>query len=123
MEITAEEYEKLFTAEVPDVKICLHELKIQPVGVEIDGDKHVGYIARLAGHGADGKPMTVDFVATEDVLQETMTRFIEAGMTAAFVRAMNDAEKTGDPSPALAMLVDLSAVMAGTETESKEIEK
>ena len=125
MEITAEEYEKLFTAEVPDVKICLHELRIQPMGVEIDGENRVGYIARLTGHGADGKPMTVDFVATEDVLQETMTRFIEAGMTAAFVRAMNDAEKTGDAGPALAMLVDLSVMMAGAETETdpKEIEK
>lgn len=109
MEITEEQYEALFTAEVPDVKICLHELRIQPVNVEIDGQSHIGYVARMVGHGADGKTMTVDFVATEAVLQETMSRFIEAGMMAAFSGAAQAASE-GDTGPLLAILADVIGV-------------
>lgn len=115
MEITEEQYEKLFTADVPDVKICLHELRIQPMKVVIDDEDRTGYIARMVGHDASGKVQTVDFVTTEPVLQETMSRFIEAGMLAAFSGAA-EAASQGDSGPLLAILADVIGI------DEKEIE-
>jgi hypothetical protein len=103
MDLTPEQIDELFTLEVPNEKICLHDLRIQPMKKEIDGETRYGYIARMVGHGADGSPMTIDFATTEDVLQETMTRFVEAGMMAAFAGAMDEAKK-GDDTALLAIL-------------------
>lgn len=104
MDLTPEQIEKLYQREVPDVKICLHEMRIQPMKLPIDNDgKPYGYIARMVGHSADGKPMLIDFVTSEVVLQETMTRLIEAGMTAAFAEAM-DAANDGDPRAVIEIL-------------------
>lgn len=104
MNLTPEEFDALYTKEVPDVQICFHEVRIQPVKVDIDGGGGYGYIARMVGHGADGKPMTIDFVTTEPVLQETMSRFIEAGMISALNVAMDAATNGGDSSALLSIL-------------------
>ncbi len=105
MNISPEQLNEMFTRKVPDSKICLHELRIEPVGVEIDGDTEYGYVARLAGHDAEGKPLTIDFVTTEPILQEAMTRLVTAGMTAAFQRATQELTKTGDATALMGILL------------------
>lgn len=106
MDLTPEQIEELFKRETPDVTICFHELRIQPVKLDIDGMNGYGYIARMRGHDNDNKPMIIDFVTGETVLQETMTRFIEAGTTVAFFGVM-DAVASGDTSALAALLSTL----------------
>jgi hypothetical protein len=113
MDLTPDQIEELFVQETPDVQICLHEIRIQPVKLGIDGVNRCGYVARMLGHAADEKPMTIDFITTEPVLQETMTRILEAGMTAAFMNALTDSEESGDPTQAVALLVDLAVRTSG----------
>jgi hypothetical protein len=107
MDLTPEQIEELFTLEVPNERLCLHEARIEPTKIEVDGENRYGYIARLIGHGADGKSMIIDFVTTESVLQETCTRFISAGMQAAMMAAMDDA-KGGDVTALVAILTTLT---------------
>lgn len=113
MDLTPEQIEELFTREVPDMRICLHEVRIEPTKIEVDGEDRYGYIARMIGHGADGKPMTIDFVTTESVLQETCSRFVTAGMQAAFAGAMDEAMK-GDDTALIAILSSLTEEEAGS---------
>lgn len=108
MDLTPEQIEELFTKEVPDVQICLHECRIKPVSVDVDGKTTYGYVARLMGHCADDKPMTIDFVTVETILQETMSRFIGAGMTAAFATALDTAVSTGSTDGLLAILATIN---------------
>lgn len=89
MDLTPEQIEELFTREVPDVQICLHEMRITPLRLDIDGGTVQGYVARMLGHGADNEPMTIDFVTVETILQEVITRVADAGMTAAIIGVMD----------------------------------
>lgn len=105
MDLTPEQIEELFLLEEPDVRICLHELRIKPI-LTNTGDH--GYIARMVGHGADGKPTTIDFLTVESTLQELSSRCIEAGMQAAFAAAV----ESGDGDRLLSIL---TAMVDGDE--------
>lgn len=112
MNVTPEQIEALFTRPNPDNHMCLHEFRIQPVALNIDGDnsRTYGYVARLMGHDADGKPIIIDVTTTEDVLQEMMNRMAQAGLAAAFASMLDVAAdgNAADVSPGLLAILSLS---------------
>lgn len=89
MDITPEQLDALYEREEPDVRICLHDLRIMPVNM-IEGEHPgtTGFIARMVGHGADGEPVTIDFVTSELTLIEVVNRCTQAGMASMEHRAV-----------------------------------
>lgn len=89
MDITPEQLDALYEREEPDVRICLHDLRIVPVNtVEGEHPGTPGFIARMVGHGADGEPMTIDFATSELTLIEVVNRCTQAGMESLERRAV-----------------------------------
>lgn len=101
MDMSPEQIDQLFTIEEPDVKLCLHDLRVHPLSVEVDGATEHGFIGRMVGHSAENQPVIIDFVATESVLQAAVGRIVDAGMSAAIERMM----KNGDPTKLIEFLL------------------
>lgn len=104
MELTTEQIEELFSAEQPDVKICVHEFRIVPMKRNTEGVEY-GFIARMLAHDADGTVQTIDFVTTEPVLRDIIESCMEAGIVATVSKAI----ATGDTDEIVALLQNMTS--------------